>query len=468
MTVRSAIHQRVPLSALPEFTPVPRKVQRHDGWTPARQKAVIEALADTGCVAIACRMVNMSQPSYYQLRRQPGATSFRAAADAAQTLGLQVAKDEAFDRALNGEMIPVFVGGKLMGFRRKKNDRLLMFILRHYGQDAQGRKVTINYFSSRATAGAATNSPLPSGEREGPAAQRWEGEGTAVAASEASTTTVKTVISGNDAPTQLAADESAANVLNAFEGVALDAEAQAEIHRALAACAERRRALQNDPENDPERFFIGAEETTGYLGTLESGYEGDWIPYRAEGEHLWENLGEGGEADRIDRVVAEIEERRAKRTPEEIAAEEAEDRAEAQRMREARARPILPKPEPDPDDPRSDWSNWTTGRYVPPSPTPAHPEPVEGPVPVEADTPISPRLRKSEEPAPAKAGGRPLRRYRKRTPKPPFTPPTACPGPRSGEARKAEAVAAVTAERRELADAEAERRRERKAKARRA
>jgi hypothetical protein len=157
------------LNALPEFTPVPRKIQRHDGWTPARQKAFIEALADTGCVAIACRMVNMSQPSYYLLRRQPGAESFRAAADAAHTLGVQVVKDEAFHRAMVGEVIPVFVGGKLMGFRRKKNDRLLMFILRHYGQDAGGRKTTINYFSTRASAGAATkenSSPAFAGEED--------------------------------------------------------------------------------------------------------------------------------------------------------------------------------------------------------------------------------------------------------------------------------------------------------------
>jgi hypothetical protein len=43
-----------------------------------------------------------------------------------------------------------------------------------------------------------------------------------------------------------------------------------------------------------------------------------------------------------------------------------------------------------------------------------------------------------------------------------FTPPTACPGPRSGEARKAEAVAEGEAERRELAADEAERRRRKK------
>jgi hypothetical protein len=48
----------------------------------------------------------------------------------------------------------VFKGDKLMGFKRKRNDALLMFCLRHYGEDANGRRTTINYFSTRASAGA--------------------------------------------------------------------------------------------------------------------------------------------------------------------------------------------------------------------------------------------------------------------------------------------------------------------------
>jgi hypothetical protein len=57
--------------------------------------------------------------------------------------------DEAFERAMRGQLVPVFVGGKLMGFRRKKNDALLIYILRHYGEDADGKRVTIDYFSTR-------------------------------------------------------------------------------------------------------------------------------------------------------------------------------------------------------------------------------------------------------------------------------------------------------------------------------
>jgi hypothetical protein len=154
---------------LPAFTPVPRRY-RHDGWTPARQKAFVEALADTGCVERAARMTNMSSENAYVLRRSAGADEFRRAWEAALDFGLKRMKDIAFERAIEGQLVPVFVAGKLLGFRRKRNDALLMFCLRHYGQDAQGKRTTINYFSTRATAASAaasTNSPHPNPSPEG-------------------------------------------------------------------------------------------------------------------------------------------------------------------------------------------------------------------------------------------------------------------------------------------------------------
>ncbi len=138
---------------LPDFTPVPRKY-RHDGWTPERQRAFIAALADTGSVSRAAAMVNMAQANCYTLRRAPGAESFRRAWEAALDFGVARLKDIAFERAIDGYLVPVFVGGKLMGFRRKHNDALLMFCLRRYGQDAGGKRTVINYFSTRASAGA--------------------------------------------------------------------------------------------------------------------------------------------------------------------------------------------------------------------------------------------------------------------------------------------------------------------------
>ena len=65
-----------PATRLPAFTPVPRKCQRHDGWTPERQRAFIERLADYGSVRAAANAVGMTPESAYQLRRQPGAEPF--------------------------------------------------------------------------------------------------------------------------------------------------------------------------------------------------------------------------------------------------------------------------------------------------------------------------------------------------------------------------------------------------------
>lgn len=134
---------------LPAFEPVPRKF-RHDGWTPERQKAFIAALADTGSVSRAARRVNMSPEGAYYLRRQPGSEGFRRAWEAALDFGVQRLKDIAYERAIDGQLSPVFVGGKLKGFRRIRNDRLLMFCLRMNARDERGQRLSASYFDPRA------------------------------------------------------------------------------------------------------------------------------------------------------------------------------------------------------------------------------------------------------------------------------------------------------------------------------
>ena len=46
---------------LPDFDAVPRK-HRHDGWTPERQRAFIEAFADTGSVSRAAALIQAFDP----------------------------------------------------------------------------------------------------------------------------------------------------------------------------------------------------------------------------------------------------------------------------------------------------------------------------------------------------------------------------------------------------------------------
>lgn len=125
-------------SAVPAFGPVPLRY-RHDGWTPDRQLAFVEALAGCGCVDEACKTVGMSRNSAYALKRRHDAQAFRLAWDAAMDYAVGRLADAAMSRAINGVAVPVFHNGEQVGERRYYDERLTMFLLRHrdpvrYGQ----------------------------------------------------------------------------------------------------------------------------------------------------------------------------------------------------------------------------------------------------------------------------------------------------------------------------------------------
>ena len=155
---------------LPAFSPVPRRHNRHDGWTDARQQRFIEALADLGSVKAAAHAVNMTPEGAYLLRRHPQADSFRKAWAAALALGIQRLEDVAMERALYGVEVPVYHFGAVVGTRRVFNDRLLMFLLR-------------NRAPKRFAADAATRAMLARHKKEWRA--EWEAEAEARHAAEA-------------------------------------------------------------------------------------------------------------------------------------------------------------------------------------------------------------------------------------------------------------------------------------------
>jgi hypothetical protein len=120
------------------FSPVPSQRNRADGWTPKKQIMFIEALADSGMVTDAASRAGMSRASAYSLKKKPGAESFAAAWDAAQQVGFEKLQDMAMNRAINGELIPYFFQGELVGERRRYDNRLLIFMMqqtlnRRYG-----------------------------------------------------------------------------------------------------------------------------------------------------------------------------------------------------------------------------------------------------------------------------------------------------------------------------------------------
>ncbi len=110
-------------------TPLAPLRPRHDGWTPARQWAFIQALADSGAVGVAARQVGMSESAAYRLRRHPAAADFRAAWDAALADGWRRIEETAMARAINGETEVIERGGETMTRHRPCSARLMMHML---------------------------------------------------------------------------------------------------------------------------------------------------------------------------------------------------------------------------------------------------------------------------------------------------------------------------------------------------
>jgi hypothetical protein len=102
---------------------------RHDGWTPSRQRAFLESLADTGSVTAAAQSVSMSTTSAYRLRARADARGFSVAWDAALERAMQRLFPAALDRALNGTLRQRFYHGEMIGEDRVYSDRLIVWLL---------------------------------------------------------------------------------------------------------------------------------------------------------------------------------------------------------------------------------------------------------------------------------------------------------------------------------------------------
>jgi hypothetical protein len=251
---------------LPDFHAVPRKY-RHDGWTPERQRAFIEALADTGSVSRAAAQVNMSSEGAYYLRRQRGAEGFRRAWEAALDFGVQRLKDIAFERAIDGQLVPVFVAGKLMGFRRKKNDRLLMFCLRMNARGDDGRRLAAHYFNPASDGVNAASVTVPN-------------------------------------LTRAEKDDDNAALIQSFDPVEMTLP-EIEAMQAMLTQAAARHTATAPAEDVGASFLSIGSKSNPYIGELEDELgpnDPDFIPY-CEGEPDWRELAD----EPVDEVARQAE-----------------------------------------------------------------------------------------------------------------------------------------------------------------
>ncbi len=108
-----------------DFAPVPTLRERHDGWTPERQRRFILVLAEHGGVSAAARAIGMTAQGANRLRKRAGAEGFARAWDAALSEGRLKAFDEAMRRGRDGYTSPILRNGKIVGYRQRFDNRLL-------------------------------------------------------------------------------------------------------------------------------------------------------------------------------------------------------------------------------------------------------------------------------------------------------------------------------------------------------
>lgn len=104
---------------------------RHDGWTPDRIAAFIEALAACGVVADACKSVGLSAQSAYAFRNRRAGRAFGLAWDAVLVHRARGRlSDELLSRAMNGCIEAVQDrDGVVTGERHRYDNRLSMAVL---------------------------------------------------------------------------------------------------------------------------------------------------------------------------------------------------------------------------------------------------------------------------------------------------------------------------------------------------
>ena len=111
--------------------------ERHDGFTAAKKKICIEALAKTGTIADACRIARVSRRSFYYHRAKW--RDFAAACEAALTRAAGAIETLAWDRATIGAEEMVMRGGKVVSVRRKPSDAMLRILLQASNPKKYGR-----------------------------------------------------------------------------------------------------------------------------------------------------------------------------------------------------------------------------------------------------------------------------------------------------------------------------------------
>ena len=118
-------------------TPEPTRTQRHDGWTPERQRTFLDAVADGYSAEVACRLAGMSTASAYAFRKRAAGQAFALGWRAASLLGRDRIADTMLARAVDGYTEAVTRPNGDVIERHRFDNRLAMSMLARLDRQAE-------------------------------------------------------------------------------------------------------------------------------------------------------------------------------------------------------------------------------------------------------------------------------------------------------------------------------------------
>ena len=118
------------------FEPYAHQAPRRNSITPERQRAFIAALAATGIVTQAARVIGASLEALYALRNRKGAEGFARAWEEALDRGMARLEDCALERAIQGEeRVYLNRAGEVVARWTRYDTALITFLLRQRRSD---------------------------------------------------------------------------------------------------------------------------------------------------------------------------------------------------------------------------------------------------------------------------------------------------------------------------------------------
>lgn len=112
--------------------------QRSDGWTPARQKRFLEAIADGCTVEAACALVGLSVGSAYAFRRRAAGAAFALGWRGAVLVARDTVADALLTRALDGQVDVISRPDGSTITRHRYDNRLAAGLLARLDRQAEG------------------------------------------------------------------------------------------------------------------------------------------------------------------------------------------------------------------------------------------------------------------------------------------------------------------------------------------